>query len=570
VITGGGTGLTYTPNLNFNGTDTFTYTVSDGNGGTATATVTVTVTPVNDNPTAVADTVTVAEDSGASAISVLANDSSAPDGAETLTIASKTNGTNGTVAITGGGTGLTYTPNANFNGTDTFTYTVSDGNSGTATATVTVTVTPVNDAPTISDIANQTSSGAAIGPVSFTVNDLETPLANLTLTGTSSNTTLVPNANITFGGSGGNRTVTVAPASGQSGSATITVTISDGALTASDTFVVTVTVSTSTPTTTSAPTSSLPSSTYGQSVTLTVSVSSAGGTPTGTVEFFDNGISLGTAPLSGGSASLTTNAIAAGTRSITAKYLGNATYTASTSTATTQTVSKATATSSMTISAVARQYSDLLTYEVTVTGANGEAPAQGVNFKVGTQQMNATPVAFVDMGAGVWKATLANNPLLETAPAGQLKPTGASRLVTATYSAVSPNYTLATPTGKSLLVNKEDARVTYNGAQLYVTGGSSTFNIPLQVTVKDITNTPEANGDTSAGNITLATVSFMNRSTGAIIATVPVDANGVASYSWPVNIGTNASQTFSVGFVVGNYYTRNSLTDNKSITVSKQ
>ena len=61
------------------------------------------------------------------------------------------------------------------------------------------------------------------------------------MSGSSSNTTLVPNGNIVFGGSGANRTVTVTPAANQSGTATITVTVSDGALTASDTFVLTVT-----------------------------------------------------------------------------------------------------------------------------------------------------------------------------------------------------------------------------------------------------------------------------------------------------------------------------------------
>ena len=71
--------------------------------------------------------------------------------------------------------------------------------------------------------------------------DVETAAGSLALTGSSSNPTLVPNTAIVFGGSGANRTITVTPASNQSGSATITVTVSDGALTASDTFVLTVT-----------------------------------------------------------------------------------------------------------------------------------------------------------------------------------------------------------------------------------------------------------------------------------------------------------------------------------------
>jgi hypothetical protein len=47
------------------------------------------------------------------------------------------------------------------------------------------------------------------------------------VTGASSNTTLVPLANIVFGGSGANRTVTVTPAANQFGTANITVTVQD-------------------------------------------------------------------------------------------------------------------------------------------------------------------------------------------------------------------------------------------------------------------------------------------------------------------------------------------------------
>ena len=98
----GGTTVTYTPNANFFGADSFTYTVSDGNGGTATATVNVTVSPANDPPAANDDAATVAEDSGANTINVLANDSILPDVGETLTITGVTQGASGTVTIVGG------------------------------------------------------------------------------------------------------------------------------------------------------------------------------------------------------------------------------------------------------------------------------------------------------------------------------------------------------------------------------------------------------------------------------------------------------------------------------------
>jgi formylglycine-generating enzyme required for sulfatase activity len=98
-----------------------------------------------------------------------------------------------------------------------------------------------NTAPTISDIAAQTiTEGNNTGALAFTVGDAQTAAGSLIVSGSSSNTTLVPNANIVFGGSGANRTVTVTPASSQTGTATITVTVSDGSLSASDTFLLTV------------------------------------------------------------------------------------------------------------------------------------------------------------------------------------------------------------------------------------------------------------------------------------------------------------------------------------------
>ena len=97
------------------------------------------------NPVANADSATVAEDSGASAINVLANDTDAEG--DTLTITTVTQGTHGSVAITGGGTGLAYMPTHDFFGSDSFAYSIDDGHGGTATGNVSVTVTPVNDNP---------------------------------------------------------------------------------------------------------------------------------------------------------------------------------------------------------------------------------------------------------------------------------------------------------------------------------------------------------------------------------------------------------------------------------------
>jgi hypothetical protein len=82
--------------------------------------------------------------------------------------------------------------------------------------------------PTISPITNRTIlANTSTGPIAFTIGDDLTPVGSLLLGQESSNTNLVPVANIVFGGSGANRTVTVTPLSGQTGAATITVIVTD-------------------------------------------------------------------------------------------------------------------------------------------------------------------------------------------------------------------------------------------------------------------------------------------------------------------------------------------------------
>jgi len=114
---------------------------------------------------------------------------------------------------------------------------------GGATAFQNLAVTAsANTAPTISALTDQTiGASAATSALAITIGDAESAAGSLTLTGSSSNPTLVPNAAIVFGGSGASRTATVTPAANQTGTATITITVSDGALTAQTAFDLTVT-----------------------------------------------------------------------------------------------------------------------------------------------------------------------------------------------------------------------------------------------------------------------------------------------------------------------------------------
>lgn len=65
-------------------------------------------------------------------------------------------------------------------------------------------------------------------PVRFIVDDLQTPAENLTVSATSSNTTLLPNSNISVNGTGTERIATFKLLEGLTGSTMITVTVTDG------------------------------------------------------------------------------------------------------------------------------------------------------------------------------------------------------------------------------------------------------------------------------------------------------------------------------------------------------
>ena len=93
----------------------------------------------------------------------------------------------------------TLTPAANQNGTSTITLTVTDG-TAQAQDTFVQTVVAVNDTPTISNVADQSTNEDTVeSNVAVTIGDVETTLVCAThLSASSSNTTLIPNGNITI------------------------------------------------------------------------------------------------------------------------------------------------------------------------------------------------------------------------------------------------------------------------------------------------------------------------------------------------------------------------------------
>ncbi|AKC82000.1 hypothetical protein IMCC26134_02990 [Verrucomicrobia bacterium IMCC26134] len=132
---------------------------------------------------------------------------------------------------------IQVTPSANQVGQSAITVTVTDASGLSSSDNFIVTINAVNDAPVISQIPDQfTAINTGTSAVQFVIDDIDTPPATLSVSATSSNQSPVPDANILLGGTDTNRTVNITPALHQLGSANITVTVSDGSLSATSTF----------------------------------------------------------------------------------------------------------------------------------------------------------------------------------------------------------------------------------------------------------------------------------------------------------------------------------------------
>ncbi|MGI9186023.1 MAG: Ig-like domain-containing protein, partial [Gaiellales bacterium] len=172
-----------------------------------------------------------------------------------------TAGSTGTTRVGGSGGGAGGTPTglaSSFTGT-AVTYARGGSGRGTAAAQAAVTNSgnggDANTAgssgvvmirwptatPTITGILDQgVNSNTTLSGIAFAIGDADNVATALTVSALSSNTTVVPNGNFSFGGSGANRTLSITPATGQSGTSTITVIVSDGATSSSTSFLLTV------------------------------------------------------------------------------------------------------------------------------------------------------------------------------------------------------------------------------------------------------------------------------------------------------------------------------------------
>jgi len=131
-------------------------------------------------------------------------------------------------------------------------------------------------------------------------------------------------------------------------------------------------------------TSSVNPSTFGQMVTFTATVSSAAGTPAGTVTILDGATTLGTGTLnSSGVATFGTSNLSAASHAITAVYGDNGTFLSSTSPIVSQVVNQASTNTTLTSSLNPSQLGESVTFTATVTSAAGN-PSGTVTFVDGS------------------------------------------------------------------------------------------------------------------------------------------------------------------------------------------
>ncbi len=233
----------------------------------------------------------------------------------------------------------------------------------------------------------------------------------------------------------------------------------------------------------------------GNPVTLTVTISSSNTgavKPSGTVQFFDGSVAIGTATVdNNGVATLTTSSLTLGTHSITAQYQGDGNYNPSTSPAVTQTVGQL-STTVLTVTPLETVFGQAVTMTATVTATNVTGDPTGtVEFFSGTTSLG--------------KATIVNGVAILTTTA---LPVGVNSSITAQYSG-DATFGSSTSAVSSVTVTKSQSNVA-------------------------VTATPNPAGFGQQWTLT-ATITAISPGSGIPTGTVQFYSNGTAIGS-PVNV----------------------------------
>jgi hypothetical protein len=238
-------------------------------------------------------------------------------------------------------------------------------------------------------------------------------------------------------------------------------------------------------------------SVFGQSVTITATVSAnapSSGHPTGTVTFSDGTTTLGTGTLNNGVTTLKIATLAVGTHSITAFYSGDGNYSNTTSAALNQTVNPASTTTTLKSSVNPSVFGQTVKFTATVTAV---APASG--HPTGT-------VTFYDGATTLGIGTLTNGVATFQTSALAL---GTHSSITAVYAG-DGNYLTSTSAALSQTVNVDATTVTITSSANPSTFGKAvTFTITVKAAAPG-SGTPTGTVTIKDGTTVLGTVSLVN------------------------------------------------------------
>jgi hypothetical protein len=265
--------------------------------------------------------------------------------------------------------------------------------------------------------------------------------------------------------------------------------------------------------------SSLNPSTFGATVTFTATVTSTGGTPTGSVTFKDGTTTLGTGTLSAGKAAFTTTALSVGTHSITAVYVGSTNFAGSTSPALSQVVKQAATTTSVVSSLNPSAVGQSVTLTATVKPATSGTPTGTVTFKDGSTTLGTGTLA--GRKAAFTTSSLAKGSHAITASYG-----GDANFTASTSATLTQTVKPATSTTVASSVNPS----AFGQAVKFTATVKATSGTPTgTVTFKNGTATL-GTGTLSAGKATLTTAA-LTAGTHSITAVYSGDANFAGSTS---------------------------------------
>jgi hypothetical protein len=289
---------------------------------------------------------------------------------------------------------------------------------------------------------------------------------------------------------------------------------------------------------------------YGESVTISSTVTSPdAGTPTGTITFLDGTTTLATVNLSGGTASYTTSAFKVGKHIISAIYSGDMVFAGSTSGNTVVSVNQAQPVISWTPVPATITYGTALvagqldataatTYFTSVPGTFHYTPAVGTVLTAGTQTLNVsfTPTDAVDFAVATGSTTITVNkatPTINWTPPAAivvgtpLSSTQLNATATGPLGAVAGAFTYTPPAGTILPA-----------------GANQALNVQFAPT--DTTDYTTATGSTTITVIPLAITSLAPSSVviGSAATVVTLTGTGFLPNS-VINVnGTAAATTF--------------------------